>query len=214
MHYIELVKKASSEGVLLFLKDGNLAFKLRQGANFTDELKQEIRKNKAQIISFLQGVESDKKTKIKRAEYQHNQALPLSFAQQRLWFLDRLEGDSSQYNMPAAFELSGTFNISAAETALLRIIERHEVLRTVYVEGAEGSAQVVKPFSDVKFTIQQHDLRDVSGDAQAAQVQALLQADSEQAFDLTKDVMLRAAHIVLSEEEGVLLFNMHHIASD
>ena len=151
-------------------------------------------------------------TKIVRSSHQ----LPLSFAQQRLWFIDQLQGGSAEYNMPMALRTEGDFDVSAAEQAIRTIIQRHEPLRTILVEDDEGPSQIIRTKFD--FSLKRHDLRQLKSDAQDAKVQELVAADSVQAFNLSKDLMVRAAYLHLAgageTQEGILLFNMHHIASD
>ncbi|WP_281558221.1 non-ribosomal peptide synthase/polyketide synthase [Thalassomonas sp. RHCl1] len=140
--------------------------------------------------------------------------MPLSFAQQRLWFIDQLQGASPEYNMPTAFEVSGDFDSHAAEQALSAIVERHEVLRTVYLEQDEQTLQKILSAAD--FTLTRHDLSALDEDTRQSQLMALIDADMQKPFDLTKDLMVRASYVTLDQNlgSGALLFNMHHIASD
>src|SRR5258707_14800030 len=78
---------------------------------------------------------------------------PLSFAQQRLWFLDQLEPGSSIYNMPTALRLSGELNITALEQSLNEVVKRHAILRTVFVTAEERPLQLVQAFKASKLTI-------------------------------------------------------------
>ncbi|MEC4091091.1 non-ribosomal peptide synthetase [Pseudoalteromonas rubra] len=138
-----------------------------------------------------------------------------SFAQQRLWFIDRLQGGSAQYNMPAAFEVSGELDLDAVEAALNTIVARHEVLRSVYRDGDSGTEQVIQ--TDVHFTLDYEDLRLLSPATQQQTIASLIPRLQSQPFDLSKDLMIRAAYIDTgadSEHASVLLFNIHHIASD
>ncbi|MDO8037423.1 condensation domain-containing protein, partial [Janthinobacterium sp. SUN137] len=139
-------------------------------------------------------------------------ALPLSFAQQRLWLLDRLNGGSAHYNMPSALRVTGRFDVAAAEQAFRRIIARHEPLRTVFAGEDEQLRQVIR--EQVEFAIRVSDLTQLDAGAREQAAQQLALADAQAPFDLARDVMLRASFILLGEEEGMLLFNMHHIASD
>lgn len=139
-------------------------------------------------------------------------ALPLSFAQQRLWLIDRLAG-SSQYNMPFAFRLRGLLNREALQRALDTIVARHEVLRSVFRTRDDGEAfVVVKAAFSIPVTVV--DLTHLNVAAREERVHALAAADATRPFDLSNDLMLRASLLALSEQEHVLLFNMHHIASD
>ncbi|KQV30526.1 non-ribosomal peptide synthetase [Massilia sp. Root335] len=138
--------------------------------------------------------------------------LPLSFAQHRLWLIDRLEGASVQYNMPAAFELAGRFDLDACRRSLTAIVARHAVLRTTYAERDGHAVQCVQPAADVAVGLT--DLSHLAPPARAAEVERLLRADATAPFDLGADLMLRAQVLRLAPERHVLMFNMHHIASD
>ncbi|NQZ09504.1 MAG: AMP-binding protein, partial [Algicola sp.] len=129
-----------------------------------------------------------------------------------MWYIDQLEGGSSEYNMPVALRFKGVLDDKLTEQAFAKIIERHEPLRTVFVSTADAVEQLISP--DFEFKLTSLDLTDLAADAQN---KAVLQAASEDAnkpFDLAQDLMLRSTFIRLSPDEGVLLFNMHHIASD
>lgn len=135
-----------------------------------------------------------------------------SFAQQRLWFIDQLAGGSHHYNMPFAMQLTGDFQLDAANQALQQIIARHEVLRTVYADGEQGPIQIIQ--AEFEFGITEINLSTHSSAAQADMIQAALSEDAQKPFDLSRDLMLRASFLRLGDEQGVLLFNMHHIATD
>ena len=152
---------------------------------------------------------------VKRAEIQPadiSGPLPLSFAQQRLWLVDQLQGSSTEYNMPFAMQIDGNFSLEAAERALGTIVQRHEVLRTVFVSEAEQARQEIS--SDFDLALKRIDLTALDHHAQQQEVQQLVDEDNRTAFDLSRDLMVRATYIQLSESSGVLIFNMHHIASD
>jgi amino acid adenylation domain-containing protein len=147
------------------------------------------------------------------------QRLSLSYAQQRLWFIDQLEnGGSGQYNMPLAFEICGLFDITAAQQAISNIIVRHEVLHTVYREDQEGAYQLPMPQSTFELALL--DLSHLNDEQQHNQLLQLLNEDALKPFDLANDLMVRALFIQLDKPhsqaggKGVLSFNMHHIASD
>ncbi|WP_125564743.1 non-ribosomal peptide synthetase [Pseudoalteromonas rubra] len=139
-------------------------------------------------------------------------ALPQSFAQQRLWFIDQLHSDSAQYNMPAAFEVEGELELAVVEAALQTIIARHEVLRTVYRDGEHGAEQLI--LDEAQFSLGYEDIRMYNPAQQQQAIAGAMAQLLSQPFDLTKDVMVRAGYLHTSQSSGVLLFNMHHIASD
>ncbi|NQZ11662.1 MAG: amino acid adenylation domain-containing protein, partial [Algicola sp.] len=162
----------------------------------------------AQLIDKSSAATRSAVVAIKR---QSNQ-LPSSFAQQRLWFIDQMDGGSSQYNMPSALCFEGLFDEKVVEQAFTRIIERHEPLRTVFVNSEDGVQQLIR--EDVEFKLTLLDLSAVAEQAQKDAVQQAVQADAQRVFDLAEDLMLASTFIRLSPNNGVLLFNMHHIASD
>ncbi|NQZ13079.1 MAG: hypothetical protein HRT35_38525, partial [Algicola sp.] len=142
--------------------------------------------------------------------------LPTSYAQQQLWFIDKMAGGSSDHNMAGALKLEGQFNVTVAEQAFKRIISRHQPLRTVFKDGDEGPVQVIR--TNVEFILNRVDLTDLKEqNPKAAQQQAIddaMKADAATAFDLSLDLMLRASFLHCSVNAGVLLLNIHHIAAD
>ena len=114
--------------------------------------------------------------------------------------------------MPGAVRVAGIFGEEVAERALRAIIERHEPLRTVFEAGEDGPLQRVRRSFD--FHLGRIDLCGLTEEWQERAVQEVLSAEAAKPFDLGSDLMLRAAYIRLGEEKGVLLFDMHHIASD
>ncbi|HEU4559433.1 MAG TPA: amino acid adenylation domain-containing protein, partial [Longimicrobium sp.] len=139
-------------------------------------------------------------------------ALPLSFAQERLWFLDRLEPGSATYNIPAALRLTGALDERALERALGEIVRRHEALRTVFPEADGSPVQVIAPFGG--FALPVKDLSDLSETDREAAVRRRAREEAARPFDLSAGPLFRAALLRLGEEEHVLLLSMHHIVSD
>jgi len=138
--------------------------------------------------------------------------LALSFAQQRLWFIDQLSGGSPEYNMPGQWVLHGSLNMTAFQCAYKAILERHEVLRTVYVVMDGQPVQVVK--DRFELCLQLHDLTDVDTAGKAQEIQRLSKSEVHSVFDLSKDLMLRFRILKLDGETNLVLYTMHHIASD
>ncbi|HEU4557490.1 MAG TPA: amino acid adenylation domain-containing protein [Longimicrobium sp.] len=139
--------------------------------------------------------------------------LPLSYAQQRLWFLHQMEPESPFYNIPAAVRLSGELDAAALRRALLEIVRRHEALRTTFLATAEGSAQVVHP-APHDFDLPIHDFSSLSRQQADGEAMRVARDDAETPFDLTRDRMLRAVLVRLSGDEHVLVLNLHHVAGD
>ncbi len=138
-------------------------------------------------------------------------ALP-SFAQERLWFIDQLEGPSATYNIPAALRLRGRLNREALEWSIDAIIRRHEVLRTSYISASGQPMQVIA--AKVSFVVPVHDLANVSADEQQAAIQSRIVAEAQGPFDLSKAPLLRNVLLRVAPEEHVLIFTIHHIISD
>ena len=138
--------------------------------------------------------------------------IPLSFSQQRLWFLTQLEPDKPIYNESMAFRLTGVLNIAALQMALNAIIARHETLRTTFASVDGLPIQVVS--NGRRLDLEITDLSHIPVPERDATTQRLLREIVQQPFDLSSALMLRASLIKHSPQECVLLFVMHHIAID
>ncbi|GAC1437037.1 MAG: hypothetical protein NVSMB58_28730 [Terriglobales bacterium] len=141
-----------------------------------------------------------------------NQPLPLSFAQQRLWFLDQLEPNNPLYNVPWAIRMHGSLNLPVLESALDSLIERHEILRTTYQIVNDHPVQVVTPKLDFRLAVV--DLGTFSAATRENEARRIAEAEATRPFDLSRDPMLRCTLLVLDKDEYVLLLNSHHIATD
>ncbi|MEJ6981955.1 non-ribosomal peptide synthase/polyketide synthase [Pedobacter sp. P351] len=135
--------------------------------------------------------------------------MPLSFSQERLWFIDQLEG-SLQYHITAVIRLQGNLNIAALEYSLGEIVNRHEILRSVYYEEEGIAYQKIKPAGRWRLNVAE--LTDEQKVEKELRKHIALKAQVP--FDLSADDMLRAELVVLSQTEHMLLITMHHIASD
>jgi hypothetical protein len=189
----ELLERAAQAGVFLSHSQERLHFKLAVDV-FPEALKSEILANKGALIAFLKQCTLDDENALSRppvvAHARETNELPASFAQQRLWFIDQLDGGSPQYNMPGGLRLRGRFNEEIAERALRRIIERHEPLRTVFRNSEDGPVQHIRESFD--FQLQRIDLSGMSSAEQEQRVRAAADADALKPFDLSADLMLRA----------------------
>ncbi|WP_166654424.1 condensation domain-containing protein, partial [Tahibacter aquaticus] len=141
-----------------------------------------------------------------------DQPLPLSYAQQRLWFIDQLEGASAQYNLPLALRLQGELQQPALQLALDQLLQRHEVLRTTYADVDGTALQTIQPAASV--TIVRTDLRELAADLREARLQQLLRDEAQQAFDLGQGPLLRCRLVQLGDVDYALLFTLHHIVCD
>ncbi|MEO7330659.1 MAG: amino acid adenylation domain-containing protein, partial [Minicystis sp.] len=137
--------------------------------------------------------------------------LPLSFGQERLWFLEQLE-PSALYVLSSALRLLGPVDEDALERALQALVQRHEVLRTTFAD--EGGKPVAHLHAELHSPFQRLDLRTLAPDAREAAMRVEAGAEAGRPFDLFTGPLLRAMLIRLDEEEQVLLLSMHHIVSD
>jgi amino acid adenylation domain-containing protein len=137
---------------------------------------------------------------------------PLSFAQQRLWFLDQLEPGSPAQNLPSAIRLRGNLDVSALRQSLDYIVARHETLRTTFkmVEGIP--AQIIASKANLDLPVV--DLQDLPEAEREARVQQLAHEAAQASFDLAQGPLLRLSLLRLNAEEHVALLTMHHIVSD
>lgn len=138
--------------------------------------------------------------------------LPLSFSQQRLWFLDRFESGSAFYNLVTAVRMSGVIDRSALQKSIDRIVARHESLRTCFMSEEGDPVQVVSEVASLPLLF--IDLSAFPADSRDSRALCAIQEEAQRPFDLSRDVMIRATLIRLAENEHALLIVVHHIASD
>ncbi|GER91685.1 hypothetical protein KDW_58470 [Dictyobacter vulcani] len=159
-------------------------------------------------------------------------AIPLSFAQQRLWFIDQMEPANAAYNIPLALRLSGDLNAEALVRSLQEIVNRHEILRTSFVVQDEQPVQIIH--SADTFQVRQLNISELVASARDTLIKQLALEDAQRPFDLTEAPLMRATLVRCSdprlqstasessgsealdeqESEFVLLLTMHHIVSD
>ena len=212
---IDLIYTAKQAGVELFLNGEKLQLKHAENKTIAKDLLEEIRNNKNVIIDFL------KNDSFKSKSVNQTQALvtpynrdiitnvPLSFAQERLWFIDKLEG-SIQYHTLVALRLQGKLNKEALEAAVKSVIKRHEILRTVYVEFDGIGYQKVKDFSSWGISY----LDGSSLKHNKTLLDETIHNINKQPFDLSKDFMLRGTVINIADDDHLLVVSIHHIACD
>jgi amino acid adenylation domain-containing protein len=138
--------------------------------------------------------------------------LPLSFAQQRLWFIEQLQPNNAAYNITSAVRVFGNLNITALESCLNEIIKRHESLRTNFIAVEGLPIQVIT--ENLQLSLPVIDLQSLSKSDQETQIQQLINKETLQPFDLTQLPLLRVILLKLSATEYVVIFTMHHIISD
>ncbi|KVG45651.1 non-ribosomal peptide synthetase [Burkholderia sp. MSMB0265] len=202
MNLLNTLIDLHDRGIELDRVDGNLKIAFRRDG-LPEDLKLYLKTHKSRILDLLERLGIDSNRDVRHA----------SFAQQRLWMLERIESASGQYNMPVALHLDGDLNVGALERTLDTLLERHEVLRTVYGTDDDGDCvQIVRRASAVELA--HIDLSDEAEDARVARAEQLAREEAAAPFDLSTDRMLRATLLRLAPRTHVLLVTLHHIASD
>jgi amino acid adenylation domain-containing protein len=139
--------------------------------------------------------------------------LPLTFAQERLWFVDRLEPGSPVYHMPFHYLLRGALNVDALRSAFTEIVRRHETLRTALPFTGEQPVQRILPAGPVELPL--HDLSAIADEAERdAATLAVMRDVADRAFDLERGPLFRVAVARWADDEHVLVVNLHHVISD
>ncbi|HXA51330.1 MAG TPA: amino acid adenylation domain-containing protein, partial [Candidatus Acidoferrum sp.] len=138
--------------------------------------------------------------------------LPVSFAQQRLWFLDQLDPNSALYNAPWAIRLKGELHADALRQALNDIVQRHEIFRTTFTVADGSPLQVIA--SEVDLELTRIDLGEVAAEEQEAEVRRLVLEDASRPFNLVTGPVFRAILMRLNSSDHALLLNSHHISND
>jgi amino acid adenylation domain-containing protein len=139
-------------------------------------------------------------------------APPLSFAQQRLWFLDQLESGTPLYNIPAAIRLSGHLDVAALSRALTDVVQRHEALRTTFAARGGEAVQIINEPQPLDLPVT--NLSALSEPEREAAAARLCAEEAARPFDLSTGPLLRVSLLQLGEAEHVLMLTMHHIVSD
>ncbi|HET7286891.1 MAG TPA: condensation domain-containing protein, partial [Pyrinomonadaceae bacterium] len=137
---------------------------------------------------------------------------PLSFAQERIWFMDQLEPNRPIYNLPDTHYFKGPLDLDALQRTLTEIVRRHESLRTTFQTVDGEPMQVIAPPQPL--SLQVIDLSELPPQERKAEAQRLADDDAQQPFDLSRGPLMRVQLVRLAEEEHLLLITMHHIVSD
>ncbi|BAT56842.1 amino acid adenylation domain-containing protein (plasmid) [Nostoc sp. NIES-3756] len=179
----------------------------------TPDIKTELAARKAEILTFISQANQALKSNLESIQPASRQGnLPLSFAQQRLWFYSQLEPHSSAYNIPAAVRLTGKLNIAAMSKSINEIIRRHEILRTTFTVVDGEAIQIIGKGEN--FTFPFIDLQTVAEEKKQQEVSKLAALEAQKPFDLLQGPLLRASLLRLAQTDHVVLLTMHHIVCD
>jgi amino acid adenylation domain-containing protein/non-ribosomal peptide synthase protein (TIGR01720 family) len=210
---LDLVSRLRRLGVRLRIEGDAVQFDAPPGA-VTAELLQEMKEHKAELRQLLlsESLSASAQAGDQIPVVSRRQTLPLSFAQERLWFLDRLEPGAATYSMPAAIRLQGRLDLPVLEQVITALVQRHEVLRTTFATVDGRPKQIIDEPSP--WSIPVTDLSQLGTGSQEAEVEALALREAQAPFDLTTGPLLRTRLLRISEQEHVLLLTMHHIICD
>ncbi|TQV77370.1 amino acid adenylation domain-containing protein [Aliikangiella marina] len=220
-----LNRKQKTIGVYddFFILGGHSLLAVQLVAAIREELKKEILVSSIfnhpklnDLAKHIDDKSADKlRTKVTKVARKKN-GMPLSFAQERLWFINKLQGESPEYNIPYSKYIDGDFDSEYAEKAIIRIIQKHETLRTIFIEDKNGPLQKVQ--EDFSFQLNKINLAQLNSHAKTKSLAHILTNEGNRPFKLDKEIPIRAIYINLLESNcarrGMLVFILHHIAAD
>lgn len=212
MSTVEFLSYLRSLDVEVWLEQGTLRYSAPKDV-LTGDLRRQLTDRKAGLIQFLRLSESAAKpSSLQVVRASRKQELPLSFAQQRLWFLDQFEPANSAYNVYEAFRIQGPLDIQILEACFSEVQRRHEALRTTFTTVEGRPAQVIAP--PVPHKIRFVDLRSLPGEERQSKALQLLTEEAQRPFQLEQGPLFRTYLLQLDNQEHDLMINMHHIGSD
>jgi amino acid adenylation domain-containing protein len=209
---VQLLSGLRDRGVKIWAEGEKLRFTAPQGA-LTPELKAELAERKAEILAFLRQGQAPAPAAgpVPRARPEGD-PVPLSFAQQRLWFLDQLHPGSAEYNVTRAVRLSGRLRVDVLGRAANEVIRRHSVLRTTFGTVDGVPVQLVAPSLALPLPVV--DLRALPEEDRLAEARSLVDREGRRPFDLSTGPLLRLNLLRLEDGEHLVASTMHHIVSD
>ncbi|YCH77750.1 amino acid adenylation domain-containing protein [Pseudoalteromonas sp. SCSIO 43210] len=205
MNFQALVNFLNDKKVALEVADDQLKVNAAKGC-ITQDVANAITEHKAQLLEHVKSSTMQNQM-IRVTKEEKASGVPLSFAQQRLWFINKLKGSNASYHVQGGFKLVGPLNVEALTRAFKTVIERHESLRTVFIERDGEPLQVVKESFNFALNIKEMA-------SSKSEINGELLDEATKPFNLTEDLMLRILLIKQSENESLLLFTIHHIATD
>lgn len=208
----DILSEFRKQGIKLSLNQDNLEV-ISYANKLTSEQVGFLKTNKAELIKYLKNINEQEPVSVIEKTMVTGNSFPISEAQKRLWILSQLGEGSSAYNMPSFFFLNENCQVENLERAIFSVIERHEILRTVFKEDRDGDVrQLVLKTKDLGFEIKHFDF---SGEAEPEKsAMEFINEDAYLPFDLEQGPLLRVALLKIGEEESMFYYNMHHIVSD
>ncbi len=205
----ELLSALRAKGVRLRLDGTELVCDIPAGV-LTNDLRAAIARHKADIIQLLDHGTPSSETLIPRISRAINP--PMSFAQQRLWYLDQLEPNSAAYNLPAAFRITGTLDLVVLRRAIQALIDRHEALRATLTVSGDQPVQVIAVDQPIEIPIRR--LESEGTDDREEAIARAVRSVAAESFDLAAGPLFRARVLIVDEAEHVLILVAHHAVFD
>lgn len=206
-----LLGRLLDAGIRITAEGGQLRYAAPRGV-LTPELRAEIAARRGELLALLERAGADADTHQPIAAAPSTEPPPLSFAQERLWFLSELEGATPAYNIPVALRLEGELDREALRRALVEITARHETLRAAFSSEGGRATQRIDPAGGVPLEVV--DLRGLAETDRAVELARLAEDEAATAFDLARGPLMRARLVRLADAEHALLVTLHHIAAD
>ncbi|NHC34669.1 non-ribosomal peptide synthetase [Scytonema millei] len=211
MTSIEFLAYLRSLDIQLFVEGESLRCNAPEGV-LSPQLRAKIVDRKSELIALLHQANAQIDRSPQLVRISRDCSLPLSFAQQRLWFLDRLVPNNPFYNIPFSVRLQGKLDYVALKQAFGAIVDRHEALRTNFVKLDGQPVQIVA--EKVNLSLPVVDLRHLPPNERQLTAQQIATEEAQQPFNLATDLLLRVKLLQLDAAEYVLLLNLHHIVAD
>ncbi|WNG44099.1 amino acid adenylation domain-containing protein [Archangium minus] len=211
MTVLELVTGLRQRGVRLWLEQDQLRCSAPKGV-LTEELRASLSARKAELIDFLREARMASATGSVIPRASRPPRIPLSFAQQRLWFLDQLEPNSPLYNMAAPLRLRGPLDVEAFRRACTEVVRRHESLRTTFQKIEDQPFQVIAapaPHPVPLVSLEAHPPAELE-----TIISRMVREEASQPFNLARAPLVRTTLLRLAPDDHVLLLTVHHIISD
>jgi amino acid adenylation domain-containing protein len=208
MTTVKFLASLNNLGIKIWIEDNQLRYRAPKGV-MTSALKQELVERKAEIIAFVKEAKTPQQfTSEPILPVKRDSDLPLSFPQQRMWFLYQLDSQTPFYNENLQLRIIGALNVSALEQSLNEIIRRHEALRTIFPTVDGFAVQRIIPTLTLNIPVV-----DLQG-LKEAEVQQIITKEVRQPFDLSKPPLLRVTLLGLEPEFHLLILTIHHIIMD
>ncbi|WP_109438419.1 non-ribosomal peptide synthetase [Aquimarina sp. AU119] len=210
-----IIEVLSNKNVQIFLDDSGEKLRVVGDTNsLTKQDKINISDNKRMLIQLLEKSNNLNEMKFKRiTPVTKSDRYSLSAGQRRLWVLSQLDEGAEVYNMPFEVVLKGEYDVTSFNSAISAVIDRHEILRTVFKLDDLGEVnQYIIPKEVLDFNLEYHDFRNYED--KKDKIKAYIKEDSYKAFDLENGPLLRASLLHLEDDEYVFYCNMHHIICD